>query len=269
MKTSAFLAAAFALCLLPASADAQVTIQIENGLVTLEAQNVSVRQILAEWARVGGARIVNGEKVAGAPVTLQLRAIPERQALDTILRGVSGYMLASRQAGDPGVSGFDRILILPTSSAPRAPANTAFQGGRPTPMPTPMPVQVAAEPVEQIAEEEEPGGLEPDVDVDEDGEQVAQPQSQPGMNPRLQRRPGFPNPMTVQGQPFGAPSSFPGQQAQPSEDEPVDENAPAQVMPGNPFGTVPAGASTMPGVITPVPQQDPRQPQPRPNRPPR
>ena len=92
MKTSALLAAlVVVLTVVPARADAQhLQLQMQNGLVTLDAQNVSVRQILAEWARVGGARIVNGEKVMGAPVTLQLNGVPERQALDTILRGVSG-----------------------------------------------------------------------------------------------------------------------------------------------------------------------------------
>jgi hypothetical protein len=69
--------------------------------VTLHAQNVPVRTILAEWARVGGARIVNGERVAGAPVTLDLEGIPERQALDIILRGVSGYVVAAREPGAP------------------------------------------------------------------------------------------------------------------------------------------------------------------------
>src|SRR5688500_3214849 len=123
MKTSVLLAAVAVLSIVAGRADAQqMTLQIQNGLVTLNAQNVSVRQILAEWARIGGARIVNGEKVAGGPVTLQLSGIPERQALDTILRGVSGYMLASRQAGSTGASAFDRILILPTSSAPRTAA---------------------------------------------------------------------------------------------------------------------------------------------------
>src|SRR5688572_23212129 len=127
MKTSTLLAAFIAvLTVVPARADAQhLQLQIQNGLVTLDAQNVSVRQILAEWARVGGARIVNGEKVVGAPVTLQLNGVSERQALDTILRGVSGYMLASRQDATSGASRFDRILIMPTSSAPR---NTAAAG---------------------------------------------------------------------------------------------------------------------------------------------
>ena len=33
----------------------------------------------------------------GAPVTLELTGVPERQALDILLRDVSGYMLAPRQ----------------------------------------------------------------------------------------------------------------------------------------------------------------------------
>src|SRR5688500_19644164 len=120
MKTSAFLVAIVAAALLPVRADAQnLKLHIQDGRVTLEAQNVPVRQILAEWARLGGAKIINGEKVAGAPVTLQLADVPERQALDIVLRSVSGYMLAARQTGTEGLSAFDRLLILPTSVAPR------------------------------------------------------------------------------------------------------------------------------------------------------
>src|SRR5687767_6082589 len=122
MKITAVFAAA--VLFLAASAEAQqMKLQIQDGRVTLEAHNVPVRQILAEWARVGGAKVVNGEKVVGGPVTLQLQNVPERQALDTVLRGVSGYMLAARPEGVTGVSAFDRIMILPTSAAPRnAPA---------------------------------------------------------------------------------------------------------------------------------------------------
>ncbi|MGH9348932.1 MAG: hypothetical protein ACRD26_16870 [Vicinamibacterales bacterium] len=238
MKTPAFVAFAV-LLVAPVSAGAQqMTLQIENGLVTLDAHEVSVRQILAEWARIGGARIVNGEKVAGGPVTLQLRGIPERQALDTILRGVSGYMLASRQAGTTGVSGFDRILILPTSTAPRgnpAPGNAAFPGMRPMPVQPVQPVEAE----ELFADDDRD---EPDGDIDGDGEEVVQPQ--PGMNPRFQRRP------TAQGQPF-VPGAFP---APPQ----VDEDAAPAPAPTNPFGA-PGGGSATPGVISPVPQ-DPQQP---------
>ena len=62
MKTSTLLAAFAVLSLVPVRADAQqMTLNIQNGLVTMDAQNVSIRQILAEWARVGGSKIVNGD----------------------------------------------------------------------------------------------------------------------------------------------------------------------------------------------------------------
>jgi hypothetical protein len=248
MKTTALVAALAALLILPVRADAQqLNLQIQNGRVTLDAQNVTVRQILAEWARVGGAKIVNGDKVAGGPVTLQLNGVSERQALDTILRGVSGYMLASRQVPSTGASGFDRILILPTSSAPRgnpAPANTAFQ------RPAPVPVAVEAEPVDtEIVEDDDFDEPDPDAG-DEGGDEVVQPQ--PGMNPRFNRR-GFPNPMGTQGQPFTPQGNFPGAvQPQPVDPDEEGEVQPVQQGPGAPFN-VPPGASATPGVIAPVP----------------
>jgi hypothetical protein len=263
MKTSALLAAIAVLSIVPARADAQqMTLQIQDGIVTLDAQNVSIRQILAEWARIGGARIVNGEKVAGGPVTLQLNGIPERQALDTILRGVSGYMLASRQAGSVGASAFDRILILPTSSAPRpatpAPANTASA-------PRPMPVQ-QQEPVEtEIIADDDHDEAAPDEPVVVDGSEDPDP-PELGPNQQFQRRPQFPNPMGAPGQPFAPQSPFPVS-PQMNQD---DEDTPDRQQPGTraPFN-VPPGASATPGVIAPVPQQEPQQTQPiRTTRPP-
>ena len=252
---------AAAVLLLAASAEAQqMTLQIKDGRVDLEAHNIPVRQILAEWARVGGAKVVNGEKVIGAPVTLQLRNVPERQAIDTILRGVSGYMLAARPDGTAGVSAFDRIMILATSAAPRnapAPAMTGFPA-RPFPQPSPN----AADEVPAF----EPDGDEEDNDVADDvgSAEGAEPVLQPGMPPRFQRRATvFPNPMggQPQPQPF-VPPNVPGMP------EPIDEEQGQEAQPpsaGNPFG-VPAGASATPGVVSPVPQ--PGTPQTRPPRPP-
>jgi hypothetical protein len=269
MKTSALVAACVAVLLFPLHADAQpLKLQIQNGRVTLDAQNVSVRQILAEWARVGGTKIVNGEKVVGAPLTIQLQGTPERQALDIILRSVSGYMLAARQPGVTGVSAFDRIMILPTSSAPRnaggpAPGGNPAFGSRPMPAPA-MPVQV--EPAEEIvdgggdeqpvedAEAESEGGEEAgDPGGEEDPANAPQPAN------RFQRRTNvFPNPLGAQMPPFTPPQPaggqvFPGQQVNPEQPENGEATT---TTPGNPFG-VPAGASTTPGVVTPVPQQDP------------
>ena len=80
----------------PASA-AELRLEMSNGLVTLVATDTPIRQILAEWTRVGGTRIVNGERVAGPPVTLQLDRMPEQQALAVLLRSVAGYLAAARR----------------------------------------------------------------------------------------------------------------------------------------------------------------------------
>ncbi len=79
---------------LPLRAQQPVELQFDTGLVTLSAQNVPVRTILAEWARMGGATIVNGDRVVGPPVTIELNGVPEQQALGIILRSVAGYVLA-------------------------------------------------------------------------------------------------------------------------------------------------------------------------------
>lgn len=113
---------------MPARAQ-QLKMHIQDGRVTLEASAVPARQILAEWARIGGTRIVGADKVTGAPLTLKLVNMPERQALDIILRNVAGFMAAPRQASaTPGASTYDRIMILATSSAP---AQVAGNAGRP------------------------------------------------------------------------------------------------------------------------------------------
>ena len=59
---------------------------MQNGRVSLVAKDATVRQILAEWARVGQTKIVNVERVPGGPVTLELTNVPEAQALDVLLR---------------------------------------------------------------------------------------------------------------------------------------------------------------------------------------
>jgi len=115
-----YLGSAVALVLLlavPAQAQ-QLNLQINNGRVTLDATNVPARQILAEWARIGGTKVVGAEKITGTPLTLKFVDMPERQALDIILRNVAGFMAAPRQASAlPGASSYDRILIMATSSA--------------------------------------------------------------------------------------------------------------------------------------------------------
>jgi hypothetical protein len=108
---------------------AGVMLTIQNGLVSLDAQEVTVRQILTEWARVGKTRVVNVERLAGGPVTLKFERVPERQALDIILRSVPGYVAALRESLVADASIYDRILVMPTTTAVSALRQTA----QPTP----------------------------------------------------------------------------------------------------------------------------------------
>jgi hypothetical protein len=118
--TKFFLSAALLAALAaPVYARQTLKLEIHDGRVNLDAAAVPARQILTEWARVGGTKVVGGDKVTGGLLTLRLVNMPERQALDIILRNVAGYMAAPRLASSmPGASSYDRILILPTSSAP-------------------------------------------------------------------------------------------------------------------------------------------------------
>jgi hypothetical protein len=198
---SRFIVAALVL-LGASSASAQVlSLEFHDGRVRLTAENVPVSRILDEWARLGGTKIVNGERVPGAPVTLQLTDVPERQALDTVLRGAAGYMVLARGTVTPGASAFDKILVLPTTS--RAPAVAA------PPQPAPPPPQFQNRP-------------DTDLDLDEPAEN---PQGPPtGAFPRGRVPPNAP------------PNAPPPTQ----DEEPAQNEAPAPA-PGNPFGVVPGG----------------------------
>lgn len=137
MSFRTFFACATLLFGAAASASAQtVSLEFTGGRVNLVAENAPVRTILAEWERLGGTRIVNRERIAGAPVTLDLSGVTEIQALEVLLRNVSGYVMTPRQGGS-GASTIGGILILPTSSAPIAPPPAAASS---TPLPRPVPV---------------------------------------------------------------------------------------------------------------------------------
>src|SRR3972149_147209 len=112
-------------------AHAEVRLTIENGRVSLSARDATGRQILTEWARVGQTRIVNVDRIPGGPITLELANMPEDQALDLLLRSVSGYLAAPRAIVIGNASRFDRVIVMPTVAAPRTPVAAA-----PTPQPT-------------------------------------------------------------------------------------------------------------------------------------
>jgi hypothetical protein len=213
-----------------------VRLEFNDGTVTLSARDAPLRAILAEWARLGGATVVNGDRVVGQPVTLELTAVPERQALDVLLRSVSGYMIAPRRAGSSGASMFDRILILPTSTPPTNPAPAV--AARPGPQ---RPI-ILARPPRPIATPNDTD--QDDADGTDEQEAAAADPPQRPIDPRV-RPPiqvGPPDPDTVDVE---------------ETEEPNDDAPAVKPTPSNPFG-IPAGSSSTPGVVTqPQGQQRP------------
>jgi len=91
----------------------------QDGRVTLAAKGVSIREILAEWARQCGCYIVNGDKLTGAtlPYPLLYERESQGRVLESLLRQTTGYVLTPQRAGVLSRSNFETIYILPTSTA--------------------------------------------------------------------------------------------------------------------------------------------------------
>ena len=205
----------------------ELKLTIANGRVTLIAQEVPLRQILTEWARVGQTRIVNAEKLAGPPLTLQLVDVPEKDALDIVLHSASGYVAAPRAATAAGASQYDRIMILATSRAPAVSAS----GSTPPPFARP---QLPQPPIQ------------PPID-DDDGEPGDQgPVPPPGMVPMTMPQPGM-MPTGMPAQPGVQPQPYPGGVLQQPGQQQVPMTAPRPGMlpaptpgtPGNPYQPYP------------------------------
>ena len=237
LKLLAFGAAALLVAATTASADVQLTMQ--NGHVSIVAKDATVRQILTEWARVGQTKIVNVERIPGGPITLELHNVAEAQALDILLRAVSGYIAAPRPAAAvaDNLSRFDRIIVMPTLASARPPAASTpppvFQ--QPQPQFTPPPVDDDVDDEEPAPNVQVPPGRGPVFNTFPQGATVA---PQPGQNFGGQQ-PFMPQPQVI---PNGQPAAQPG--AQP---------------------TAPYGGVAVPGMVAPPPQQpgQPGQPQPQ------
>ena len=227
MLRTTFLALS-ALAFLQSTASADVKLMIQNGRVSLVAKDATVRQILTEWARVGQTQVVNVEKIPGGPQTIELTNVPEAEALDILLRSVTGFIVAPRTTpADATASQFDRIFVMPTAAVPRPPV-TAAAPAPPTFAPQPMPA---------------------DDDVDDE-----RPQPPVAVQPGGARGPvfnQFPQPQVVnpQGAPGAAPQPFNNGQpqvAQPQQAPPVQQPS---AVPTAPFGGV-----AVPGMVAPAPQ---------------
>ena len=126
----------------------KLDISFDNGMVTLVAENVTLREILTEWARKGGSRIVNAEKLAGSPVYLtEFKGQPEADVLRALLREAPGYGVSMRDAPARGTSTVGTVLILATRTVPvstssvSAPVSSQPQFQAPQPQAAPRLIQ--------------------------------------------------------------------------------------------------------------------------------
>jgi hypothetical protein len=246
MRNSGTLILAAAIWLTGSSAAlADVELTIQNGHVSLVAREATVRQILVEWARVGQTKIVNGDRVPGGPVTLQLTDVPEQQALDILLRSVSGFMAAPRAIAIANASRFDRIVVMPTSVAPatsaarNTPAAQVFPQGAPALVGQPG-----------FPQQPDPG----DQDEDAPAPSFPAPNRGPGFNM-------FPQPQVVNPQTGGQPTQGGLAPPQGPLTLPPPTGAPSAAPAAYPNSpTVPSGGSAVPGTIVqpPAPSGQPQ-----------
>jgi hypothetical protein len=144
------LAAAWLFVAVPAAGD--VRLAIVDGLVSLDATNATLREILGEWERVGQTRIFNADRVGGDPLTIRLEAVPEERALEILLRALNGYVAAPRATPVAGASRFDRIMVMPGIARPRS----AAAAPPPAPPGTDLLTQAPALPEAEFEDDERP-----------------------------------------------------------------------------------------------------------------
>jgi len=238
MKTVTIGVVAWLLAVGTASAEVQLTMQ--DGRVSLVAKDATVRQILTEWARVGDTKIVNIERVPGGPVTLELTNVPEAQALEVVLRSLSGYIAAPRPVEAANLSRFDRIILMPTLAAARPPAASS-----PAPVFQPQAPQF---PPPQPADDDDDQRPAPNVPV---------PARGPVFNTFPQPQAGSPQqqPMQVPGQMPNVPNAPNNMPNVPNGNIPNVPNGGVNVPAQSPTPVAPYGGVSVPGMVAPPPPQ--------------
>jgi len=213
---------------LPANGARKLALSFKNGTVALDAENVTLRDVLAEWQRRSGCQFVNADKLPASMVTLQFpEGTPQLTVIDSLLRGLGtgttgyGYIVGPRNTASTD-AGCSAVYILPTSR-PTASASYMPPPGSP----------VAAPLVTPGSPDDEIPPVTPSFP----------PGAQPGQaRPELQNR----GPVML---PTGPPP-------------PIGYTGPPPQPPQSPgFGAVPPAAPGAGGIGTPPPTPAPAPPQ--------
>jgi hypothetical protein len=238
------------------AAHADVQLSIRDGRVTLVAKDATLRQILTEWSRVGKTTVLNLERIPGGPLTLELRDVPEGEALDILLRNLSGYMAAPRTSPVADGSVYASIAVMPTVAQPLSRAASATS---PTPAPFTPPTPFVQNDDEENAAAQLRNAAGQPLRVPTFTTFPGGQPAQPGNNVP---RPVLPvvRPGVVAAPPVANPNDFP-----PSPVAPPFTNAPVQPSPGQTPGAIGVSA---PGMIVPAPSTAQPGQVPQPQRPP-
>ncbi|MEO6223085.1 MAG: hypothetical protein ABIP90_07525 [Vicinamibacterales bacterium] len=196
----------------------KLDISFSAGRVTIVAENVTLPEIFREWARKGGSRIVNAERLPGTPVMLtEFKDQPEADVLRTLLREAPGYGAAMRTAPD-GASTVQTVFILAVrstvASTSGSAAPIASQVQSPSPVAPPRMIQGSPDdeipPVRPLSPEQNPSM--PSTPAGKAGSQPLDPSLRIGPGGMVtSTKPGtvIPAPAAPAG-PVGTPATPPG-----------------------------------------------------------
>ncbi|HEY6357922.1 MAG TPA: hypothetical protein VIX35_06735 [Vicinamibacterales bacterium] len=110
----------------PPTPPRRLELTFNNGRVTLIAQGVTVRDIMAEWARQCGCVVQGTDRLTGgAAVPMQFEDQPELAVLESLLRSAGGYLLGPRAPGSRGASIYGSVSVFSVSRGIEAPTYTS------------------------------------------------------------------------------------------------------------------------------------------------
>jgi len=179
-------AAVLMICAAPAQAQGvrKLDVSFSDGRVTIVAENVTLAEVLAEWSRKGGTRIVNAEKLAGGPLLpTEFTNQPEAEVLRALLREAPGYGARMRTAPSDADSIVGAVFILAVRSVAvsnSAPPVTNQQQGPASAAPSAAPRMIQGSPDDEIPPVRPIGGDQPPMT----------PGGQPATDPSLRVGPG-------------------------------------------------------------------------------
>lgn len=177
-----------------ASTERKLDLTFNDGKVTLIAKNVTLQEILAEWARKGSCPFNGADKIVGGKLPpLQYENQPELTVLQSLLRSVSAYIPSPRRVGNPGASMFEAVQVLASSKA-----TTTMPMSSSSSMPIAAPLMPQGNPMDEI----------PPITIPNPGGQPQAPQNQPSVGTPSQ--PGIYLPSTPPGRTAPPPTTGTG-----------------------------------------------------------